>query len=87
MKRIKILGTGCRKCDTLAENARTAARQLGADDAIDVLGTFHDYRAITGTAVTPVVGVLRDVDLNALRVSDAEIISAARNSPPPRSPR
>ena len=29
MKKIQILGTGCAKCQKLAENADTAANELG----------------------------------------------------------
>ncbi len=31
MKDIKILGTGCPKCEALAQNAQTAADQLGIE--------------------------------------------------------
>ncbi len=31
MKDIKVLGTGCPKCEALAQNAQTAADQLGIE--------------------------------------------------------
>ena len=31
MKRVQILGTGCRKCKKLAENAAAAATELGIE--------------------------------------------------------
>ncbi len=31
MKKIQILGTGCPKCKSLAQNAETAARELGLE--------------------------------------------------------
>ena len=35
MKRIQILGPGCARCNTLAENAQTAARELGVDATVE----------------------------------------------------
>ena len=35
MKRIQILGTGCAKCKTLAENARKAVDETGVEAEIE----------------------------------------------------
>ena len=35
MKRIQILGTGCAKCKTLAENARKAVEDAGVEAEIE----------------------------------------------------
>ena len=35
MKKIQILGTGCAKCKTLAENARKAVETAGVDAEIE----------------------------------------------------
>ena len=35
MKRIQILGTGCAKCKTLAENARKAVEEAGVEAEIE----------------------------------------------------
>lgn len=35
MKKIQILGTGCRKCTTLAETAEQAAKELGVDYTLE----------------------------------------------------
>ena len=35
MKRIQILGTGCAKCKTLAENARKAVDESGVEAEIE----------------------------------------------------
>ena len=56
----------------------TALRELEEEVGIgracvEVLGTGHDAIAITGVAVTPVVGFVGDVDLNALTTSPHEI--------------
>ena len=42
-------------------------------DRVRVLGSFHDAKAITGVHVTPFVGYLGPVDVDALRLSEAEI--------------
>ncbi|MCX5758477.1 MAG: thioredoxin family protein [Candidatus Hydrogenedentes bacterium] len=48
MKTIQILGTGCAKCKKLAENAETAAKELGiAYDLVKVT----DLAAIMGFGV------------------------------------
>jgi small redox-active disulfide protein 2 len=35
MKKIQILGTGCRKCTTLAETAEQAAKELGVEYSLE----------------------------------------------------
>jgi len=35
MKRVQILGTGCAKCKTLAENARKAIEEAGIEAEIE----------------------------------------------------
>jgi len=35
MKKIQILGSGCAKCKRLAENAETAAKQVGIEYEIE----------------------------------------------------
>ena len=47
---------------TLIQTAlRETEEEIGIPaDAVDVLGEFHDYRAITGFVVRPVVGVICD---------------------------
>jgi small redox-active disulfide protein 2 len=35
VKKIQILGTGCQKCETLAENAEAAAREADIDYEIE----------------------------------------------------
>jgi len=70
MKKIQILGPGCPKCKKMAENAETAARELGIDFEMEKV---TDIKAIMGFGVmmTPalvvdgkvkVSGKLPDVD-------------------------
>ena len=52
MRHIKILGTGCRKCQQLVENARTAAGQLGADCEIEKITDLNQIMQ-HGVMMTP----------------------------------
>jgi small redox-active disulfide protein 2 len=49
---IKILGSGCAKCVKLAENAETAAKELGLDYSVEKV---TDQNAIidAGVLITP----------------------------------
>ena len=56
MKTIEILGTGCRRCHTLAENAEKAARELGIEFElfrVTELDDILDY----GVLMTPALVV------------------------------
>jgi small redox-active disulfide protein 2 len=56
MKEIKILGTGCAKCNKLAENAETAAKELSIDynlEKVSDLNKIMDY----GVIITPALVV------------------------------
>ncbi len=48
MKKIQILGAGCPKCKQLAENAETAAKELGIEYE---LKKVTDINEITGFGV------------------------------------
>lgn len=45
---IKVLGTGCKKCKTLEENARTAVQNKGIEATIEKI---EDIQAIIGYGV------------------------------------
>lgn len=45
---IKVLGTGCKKCKTLEENARTAVQNKGIEATIEKI---EDVQAIIGYGV------------------------------------
>ena len=56
MKNIQILGTGCAKCNKLAEATKTAADELGLDyqmEKITDMLRFADF----GVMVTPAMAV------------------------------
>jgi len=48
MKKIQILGTGCRKCGLLAETAEAAVKELGLEYSIEKV---TDLNAIAGFGV------------------------------------
>ena len=56
MKDIKILGTGCAKCNKLTENTEAAAKELGLDyelEKITDMMRFADF----GVMITPALVV------------------------------
>jgi small redox-active disulfide protein 2 len=48
MKKIQILGTGCTKCQKLAETAREAAKSLGLEYELEKV---TDLESIAGSGV------------------------------------
>jgi 8-oxo-dGTP pyrophosphatase MutT (NUDIX family) len=60
--------------DVEAAALRELFEEIGVpNEAVHVLGRYHDARAITGVHVTPVVGFLGDVALDELSPNPAEI--------------
>jgi small redox-active disulfide protein 2 len=72
VKEIKILGTGCPKCNKLVEVSETAAGELGIDYELEKI---TDIKAIMsyGVMITPTLVVDGDVKV-AGRVPDTEEI-------------
>lgn len=60
MKRIQILGTGCPKCEKLAENAETAARELGLACDVEKVADIEAIMAFN-VMMTPALAVDGDV--------------------------
>jgi small redox-active disulfide protein 2 len=56
MKKIQILGTGCPKCKKLAENAETAAKELGLDYEMEKVTDLNAIMAF-GVMMTPALAV------------------------------
>jgi len=52
MKKIQILGTGCAKCNDLAENARKAAANLGIEVEFEKITNLNDIVKF-GVMTTP----------------------------------
>ena len=56
MKRIQILGTGCPKCKQLAENAETAAEELGLEYELEKVTEIGEIMKF-GVMMTPALAV------------------------------
>ncbi len=56
MKKIQILGTGCPKCKKLAENAETAAKELGIEYELEKVTKINDIMKF-GIMVTPALAL------------------------------
>ena len=63
--RVKVLGSGCKKCLMLEENAKAALRALNMDDAVDHV-TDYVRIASYGVMTTPAL------------VIDGKVVSAGR---------
>ncbi len=57
MKKIEILGTGCQKCVKLAENAKEAVKDKGADYEVEKV---TDLKKIMGYGVMMTPGLVVD---------------------------
>ena len=56
MKKLQILGTGCPKCKKLAENAETAAKELGIEYKIEKVTEISEIMKF-GVMMTPALAV------------------------------
>ena len=72
MKTIQILGTGCPKCQQLAENAVTAADQLGIDYELEKVTELSEITKF-GVMMTPALAVDGQVK-SAGKLLDSEAI-------------
>ena len=71
MKKIQILGTGCRKCQQLAETAEAAARDLGIEYELEKVKELDQIMAF-GVMLTPALAVDGEVKLSGTVPSVAE---------------
>ena len=56
MKKLQILGTGCKRCQLLAERAEQAARELGVEFEIEKVTEIDDIVRY-GVMATPALAV------------------------------
>ncbi len=56
MKKIQVLGTGCKKCATLAETAEAAAKALGLEYTLEKVTNLNDIASF-GVMFTPALVV------------------------------
>ena len=54
--KVQILGTGCPKCRTLAENAEAAAKALGLDYELEKVTDINEIMGF-GVMMTPALAV------------------------------
>ncbi len=72
MKKIQILGPGCWKCHKLAENAETAAKELGIEYQIEKVTDINKIMSF-GVMRTPALAVDGQVKI-AGKIPDTEEI-------------
>ena len=60
--KIEILGTGCPKCEALAQNAETAVRELGIEATVEKVTDIVQI-ADRGVMMTPALSVDGDIKL------------------------
>ena len=60
--KIEILGTGCPKCEALAQNAETAVRELGIEATVEKVTDIVQI-ADRGVMMTPALSVDGDIVL------------------------
>ena len=72
MRKIQILGTGCQKCDKLAENAKAAESELGLDDEVVKVTKLNEI-AQFGVMLTPSLAIDGAVKVVGKLVSTEEI--------------
>ncbi len=72
MTRIQILGTGCSKCKTLAENAEAAAIELGIEFELEKVSDINEIIKF-GVMITPALAIDGQVKVVGKVPSTAEI--------------
>ena len=72
MKKIQVLGTGCAKCEKLAENTKQAADILGIEYEIEKVTGLNEIMAF-GVMTTPALAVDGQVVIVGKVPSAAEI--------------
>ena len=72
MKKIQILGTGCAKCEKLAEAAETAARELGVEYEIEKVKEISEIMKF-GVMMTPALVVDGEVKVSG-KVPPVDVI-------------
>ena len=72
MKKVQILGTGCPKCKQLAENAETAARELGIECEVEKVTDINEIMAF-GVMMTPALAVDGEVQSSGKLLSPDQI--------------
>ena len=56
MKKVQILGTGCPKCNKLAENAKAAIKELSVECEVEKVTQVNEIMAF-GVMITPALAI------------------------------
>ena len=72
MTKIQILGTGCPKCKKLAENAESAAKELGIEYQLEKVTQINDIMAM-GAMMTPALAIDGEVKVTGKVLSPQDI--------------
>ena len=72
MVKIQILGTGCPKCKKLAENAESAAKDLGIEYELEKVTQINDIIAM-GVMMTPALVIDGEVQVAGKVLSSEDI--------------
>lgn len=72
MKKLQILGTGCPKCQKLAESAEAAAQELGIEYELEKVKEIDRIMAF-GVMLTPALAVDGEVKVSGKVPSIQEI--------------
>ena len=72
MKKLQILGTGCKKCQLLTKHTEAAAQTLGLDYEIEKITDIGEITDM-GVMVTPALAVDGTVVLSGKTASPEEI--------------
>ena len=72
MKKLQVLGTGCPKCQQLAETVEAAAKALGIDYELEKVKDINEIMAF-GVMVTPALVVDGDIKVSGKVPSVDEI--------------
>lgn len=74
MKKIQILGTGCPKCDKLAQLAESAAKQAGIEYELIKVKDITEIMSF-GVLMTPALAIDGEVKISGKLPSIEEIIA------------
>ena len=78
MKKLQILGTGCKKCVLLTAHAEAAAKELGIDYEIEKV-TYLNTIIDMGVMSTPALAIDGSVVLSGKTSSPEEIKTILKN--------
>ncbi len=79
MKKIQILGTGCTKCNDLADNVIEAAKTLGEEIELEKISDLNDIMQF-GCMTTPGLAIDGQLVSQGKLVKTAQIIEFIKSS-------